>query len=144
MTSLMRREPYGELESVNQAMNRFLDDSLVRSSRSADIAPALDMYETDNEYVIKIDVAGADPEGIEVRLVGDGLTIKGEIKSDGEVNGRTYIWRERRSGQFIRALQVPQGGDASQLSAEYDSGVLTLIVPKAEETKPKSIQIKVK
>jgi HSP20 family protein len=101
------------------------------------------MYETENEFVIKLDVAGVDPADIEVTLFGDSLTIKGEIKTEADSEGKDYIWRERRSGQFVRTLEMPQIADAANVTAEFESGILTLVVPKSEEAKPKSVQIKV-
>ena len=145
MASLIRREPFAEAQSLRQATERFLGDGVGNTARStAFVAPALDMYETENEYVIRLDVAGIDPQDIEVRLVGNTLTIKGEITGENAPEGKNYIWRERRFGQFMRALEVPRGADASNVAAEFENGILTLIVPKLEETKPKSIQIKIK
>lgn len=143
MTSLMRREPFGDVQSLRRGRERRVEDSAQRSTGPvASIAPALDMYETENEYVIKLDVAGVDPEEIEIKLIGDSLTIKGEIESGPE--DKAYIWRERRSGQFVRMLELPQGADAANVVAEFANGVLMLILPKLEETKPRSIQVKVK
>jgi HSP20 family protein len=145
MTDLMRREPYGGVQPLRNAMNRLFEDSFVRSSETASaLSPALDMYETDNEFIIKLEVAGVEPGDIDIQVVGDSLTIRGEIKSETESEGRHYLWRERRCGRFIRNLQLPDSADTGNVEAEFSKGILQLTVAKREETKPKSIQIKIK
>jgi HSP20 family protein len=145
MSSLIRREPLDEALPLHRAMDRLFEDSLVRSRRStAPGALALDMYETDEEIVIKADVAGVDPDDIQVTTVGTTVRIEGETKAETASEGKNYVFRERSYGRFYRALTLPDYADLKKAEAEFKHGVLTLTVPKAESSKPKSVSVKVK
>jgi len=128
-------------------MDRLFEESFVRP-REGILAPAgvdtlaVDMYETPEEVVVRTALPGVDPENIDVSVVGDMLTIKGEIKSEEEEEGTNYIRRERRYGAFSRSLAIPTNVVADKAVADFSKGVLTLRLPKADEVKPKRIQIK--
>jgi len=102
------------------------------------------MYETDQEVVIKTSVPGVKPEDIDITVVGDTLTIKGETKAEEKVERANYIRQERRYGAFSRSLTLPTSIVAEKAKAEFENGVLTLTLPKAEEVKPKTIKVKAK
>lgn len=147
--SIIRREPFRELISLRDAMDRLFEESFVRPWGW--IAPiteslAVDMYETKDEIVVKTAVPGVKPENIDVSVVGDTLTIKGEFKEEKEegVEKGNYIRRERRYGSFSRSLSLPTAVNVEKASAEFEHGVLKLTLPKAEEVKPKTIEIKAK
>jgi HSP20 family protein len=133
--------------SLREAMDRLVEDSFVRPSLGWP-APAglgtlaVDVYETDDDVVVKSAIPGIKPEDIDISLTGDTLTIKGETKFEEEVKEESYIQREIRYGSFSRTVTVPVPVVADKADAEFEDGVLTLTLPKAEEIKPKSIKIK--
>jgi HSP20 family protein len=147
MTNLVRWEPFRDLVSLREAMDRLVEDSFVSPSRSwATTAGAgmlaVDVYQTDDDVVVKSAVPGVKPEDIDISLTGDTLTIKGESKFEEEVKEENFIRREMRYGSFARTVAVPVPVVADKAEAEFDNGVLTLTLPKAEEIKPKTIKIK--
>jgi HSP20 family protein len=149
MTNLVRWEPFRDLVSLREAMDRLFEESFVRSQTDW-LAPteagalAVDMYETDDAVVVKSAIPGIKPEDIDITVAGDTLTIKGETKSEEEVKEENYVRREMRYGSFARTLAVPTSVVADKAEAEFEDGVLTLTLPKAEEVKPEAIQIKAK
>ena len=141
MNSLMRREPYQRAVSLQQAMDRLFEDGS-KSMFGQDMNLALDMYETDESVVVKLAVPGVKPEDIDVTVVGDTLTIKGQVESDEETKERNYHLRERRYGKFVRSVTLPGPVQVDNTTAEFENGVLTLTAPKRQEVKPKTIQVK--
>jgi HSP20 family protein len=130
-------------------MDRLFEDSVVRPGGAA-LAPravgtlAMDVYETDEDVVVKASVPGVDPEELDISITGDTLTIKGETRAEEEVEEENYIYRERRYGAFSRSMSIPTSVKADEANAEFEDGVLTLRLPKAEEVKPKTIKVKTK
>ncbi|MBN1815181.1 MAG: Hsp20/alpha crystallin family protein [Anaerolineae bacterium] len=149
MTNLVRWEPFRDLVSLREAMDRLFEESFVRP-RTDWLAPteagalAVDVYETEDAVVVKSAIPGIKPEDIDITVTGDTLTIKGETKFEEEVKEETYVRREMRYGSFARTLAVPTSVVADKAEADFENGVLTLTLPKAEEVKPKAIQIKAK
>jgi HSP20 family protein len=147
--NLVRWEPWSDLVSLREAMDRLFEESFVRP-RAGWLAPlgdgslAVDMYETDEEVVVKTTVPGVKSEDIDVSITGDLLTIKGETKTEEKVEKANYIRQERRYGAFSRSLTLPSTVVADKATAEFENGVLTLTLPKAEEVKPKTIKVKAK
>jgi HSP20 family protein len=147
--NLVRWEPWSDLMSLREAMDRLFEESVVRP-RAGWLAPigseslAVDMYETDEEVVVKTAVPGVKSEDINVSITGDVLTIKGETKAEEKVEKANYIRQERRYGVFSRSLSLPSTVVADKATAEFENGVLILTLPKAEEVKPKTIQVKAK
>jgi HSP20 family protein len=149
MTNLVRWEPFRDLVSLREAMDRLFEESFVRpqadwSAPTEAGALAVDMYETDDAVVVRSAIPGIKPEDIDITVTGDTLTIKGETKFEEEVKEENYVRREIRYGSFARSLSVPTSVVADKAEAEFENGVLTLTLPKAEEVKPKAIQIKAK
>lgn len=149
MARLVRWEPFRELMSLREAMDRLFEESFVRPRESwlapfgAEALP-VDMYETPEEVVVRIALPGVHPEDIDVSVIGDTLTIKGETKAEEEVKGANYIRRERRYGSFSRSLPLPTSVVADKATADFSKGILTLRLLKAEEVKPKRIEIRTK
>jgi len=147
MSDLILWEPVTEgMVSLQKAMDRLFETSLVRPVLPTvfGASPALDMYETDNEVVVKATVPGVKPEDIQVTVTGNTLTIKGEVKAEEDVKRRSYVYRERRYGEFVRSIGLPGGVEADKATAEFEHGVLTLKIPKAESAKPKTVQVQAK
>ena len=147
MTNLVRWEPFRDLVSLREAMDRLVEDSFVRPSLGWPVPAgpgtlAVDVYETDDDVIVKSAVPGVKPEDIDISLTGDTLTIKGETKFEEEVKEENFVRREMRYGSFARTVTVPVPVVADKADAEFEDGMLTLTLPKAEETKPKTIKIK--
>ena len=149
MANLVRWEPFRDLVSLREAMDRLFEESFVQP-RAGWMAPAeggmlaVDMYETDDGIVLKTAIPGLDPEEIDISLTGDVLTIKGETTAEEEVKEENYLRRERCYGSFQRSLSIPVPVVADKAEAEFENGVLTLTLPKAEEGTPKAIAVKAK
>lgn len=150
MGNLVPWEPFREMMSLRDAMNRLFEESFLRPgalgmSEETPMNTPLDVYETDNSVVLKAAVPGVKPEDLDVSITGDVLTIKGEYKDEPEPEKkRNYIRQERRYGSFSRTLTLPTSVDANNITATFENGVLTLEMPKREEVKPKSVKITAK
>ncbi len=147
MSSIIRWQPFGDLVSLRDAMDRLFEESFIRPR--AWMVPfegglAVDVYETEDNVIVEAAMPGVKPEEIEVSLTGDVLTIKGETKAEKEVKEESYIRRERRYGSFCRSVSLPSGLEGDKAEAEFEHGVLKLTIPKAEEVKPKVIEVKTK
>ena len=101
----------------------------------------LDVSENENEFVVKASLPGIRPEDVQITVHGDMLTIRGEIKAEEEKKEEHFHLRERRYGQFQRTVRLSAPIRADQAQANFENGVLTLTLPKAEEAKPKQIKI---
>ena len=145
--SIVRWEPFSDLMSLREAMDRLFEESFVRPT-SRFLAPygagdlALDIYETDNDLVVTAAVPGVKPEEVDISITGDTLTIKGETKCETKVEKANYLRQERRYGAFTRTVAIPMPVQADKAEAKFKDGVLTVTIPKAEEVKPKVIKVK--
>ena len=147
--AIERWYPFTELMSLRQAMDRLFEDSFVRPSHVLTslgevAAPALDVYQTTSEIVVKATLPGVKPEDVSIDITGDTLTVKGESKAEQEVKREDYLYQERRYGAFSRSVALPDGFKSDKAEATMEDGVLTLTIPKAEEAKPKAIKVKAK
>lgn len=144
MTRLSRWDPLREMITMRQAMDRMLDEAFARGTETRGTGAWLlpmDAYITDEAIVIRADVPGLKPEEIDIRLEGDTLTIRGEIKRE-EENQRKYVLLERPTGKFERTLTINTPIDHDRVEASFKDGVLTLTLPKAEAVKPRQITVK--
>ena len=148
MASIVRWEPFRDLAAFRDAMDRMVEEGMVRAPAPfAGWAPgglAVDMYETDENVVVKTAIPGMNADEIEVSVTGDTLTIRAETKEEEEVKRENYLRRERRFGSCCRTVTLPGGLEAEKAEADYTDGVLTLTFPKAEEVKPKNIKVTTK
>jgi HSP20 family protein len=147
--AIERWQPFSELMSLRQAMDRLFEDSFVRPSRFLSTvgeiaAPALDVYQTPNEVIVKAALPGLKPEEMSIDITGESLTIRGECKAEQKIKKEDYIYQERRYGAFSRTIALPNGLKPDKAEATMEDGVLTLTIPKAEEVKPKAIKVKAK
>ncbi len=147
--AIERWHPFTELMSLRQAMDRLFEDSFVRPSRfvgalGETAIPALDVYQTPNEVVVKATLPGVKPEDVNIDITGETLTIKGESKAEKEIKEKDYLYQERRYGAFSRSVVLPGGLKTDKADAAMEDGVLTLTIPKAEEVKPRAIKVKAK
>ena len=104
--------------------------------------PAIDVSETDSEVVVQAEVPGLEAKEIEISIEGGMLTIKGEKKEEREQKGRDYHRVERRYGTFVRSVQLPAEVVADKAEARYDSGILTVKLPKTAQAKPKQVAVR--
>ncbi|MFQ5408052.1 MAG: Hsp20/alpha crystallin family protein [Anaerolineales bacterium] len=148
MANIVRWEPFRDMMSLRQAMDRLFDESFVSPATSwngsAFSAPAVDMYQTDDEIVVKATIPGIKPDNLHLNVTGDMLSIEGETHDEVSDEQANYVVRERRFGKFHRQIALPTPVNADRAKAEFEHGVLTLTLPKVEEVKPKQIPVKVK
>jgi HSP20 family protein len=151
MSNLTRWEPTREMITLREAMDRLFDDAFTRpfsllreGGWSGASAPAMDMYQTDNEVVVKATLPGFKADQVQINLTGDVLTLKGEAKQEDERNERAWHIREHRFGTFERSVALPTAVKTDKVEAVFENGILTVTLPKADEVKPKTINIRTK
>jgi HSP20 family protein len=147
MSSITRWEPFRGLNTLHEQVNRLFEDSFTRSrsgqAELASWAPAVDIFETENELVVKADLPGVQEKDIDIRVENNTLTIRGERKFTNEVQEDNYLRVERAYGTFTRSFSLPNTVNTEAIKAEYKNGVLSVSMPKREESKPKQIKISV-
>ena len=147
--ALTRWEPFREMVSLREAMDRLFEESFWRPLSAwpvgnGGLTVPVDMYETEDSLVITAAVPGLKPEDVNISISGNTLTIKGEFKSEKEGERGTVHFRERRYGKFQRSFTLPANFDTEKVEAAFENGILTITLPKLEEAKPKHIPVKVK
>ncbi|KAA3657672.1 MAG: Hsp20/alpha crystallin family protein [Chloroflexi bacterium] len=146
MAKIVRWSPMRDMVNMHNEMDRMFEEAFnaprLRWQEPTNWGLALDVAESEEGFLVQASVAGVNPNDIEITLSDNVLTIKGELKSDENIDDSQYHLRERRYGSFERSvtLSVPVNADA--IDATYEHGVLSLTIPKAEEVKPKRIAIK--
>ena len=146
MANITRFDPLGEMVTLRQAMDRLFEDSFVspltlRTYNGEGTSPALDVHQTADEIVVSAALPGMKAEDVDITITGQTLSIRGEFKADEKVERDQYLYRERRYGSFHRQLQLPVRVQGDAATANFEDGVLTLTIPKAEEVKPRQIRI---
>jgi len=150
MTNLTRWEPAREMLTLREAMDRLFDDaftrpfSLMREGGSNWSSLPIDMYQTDNEVVVKAALPGIKADEVQINVTNDVLTIKGEMKHEEEQKDKSWHIREHRWGAFERSITLPTGVISDKAKADFDNGILTIILPKSEAVKPRTITVKTK
>ena len=146
MNTITRRDQSRGL-TLQDEVNRLFEDNFTRErSGHADLAtwaPAVDIYETENELVVKADLPDLQDKDIDVRITNNTLTIRGERKFEKDVKEENFLRIERTYGAFMRSFSLPNTVSSENIRAEYRNGVLTLHMAKREESKPKQIKISV-
>jgi HSP20 family protein len=147
MANITRFDPFSEMVTLRQAMDRLFEDSFVnpltlRAYNGEAPGPALDVHETGDEIVVTAALPGLKAEDVNITITGQTLLIRGEFKADDKVKRDQYLYRERRYGSFQRQLQLPVRVQGDAATASFEDGVLTLTIPKAEEVKPRQIEVK--
>ena len=146
MSNLTLWEPMREMISLREAMDRLFDDAFTRplSISGVSASPAIDMYQTDDNVVVKAALPGLNSDDVDITVTGETLTLRGEYRQETEQKDANYHIREHRSGSFQRAILLPTDVQANKARADFENGILTITIPIAEEVKPKSITIKAK
>ena len=128
----------------SEVVNQFYDDDLLSQLAKGQFwTPDLDIIEEKDQYVLKADLPGIKKEDIKISVLDDILTVEGERKAEALSEDKQIHRLERSYGRFTRSLNLGAKVDVNKIKASYKDGVLELIVPKAEETKPKSVEISV-
>jgi HSP20 family protein len=125
---------------------RLFQDSLSRlfsEPASRPWTPPVDIYETDNELVMKADVPDVDPKNVTIQLENGTLTLKGERRFEEDQNSKGFHRIERSYGTFTRAFSLPETVDGEKVKADYKNGVLTVTLPKKEMAKPRTINVEI-
>jgi HSP20 family protein len=142
--------PFEPTPTFSQRLNGLMEDffrplALTEESLTlASWAPSCDIYETDNEVVVKAELPEVKSEDVRVSVDGDLLEITGERKFEGESSEENYHRIESSYGKFMRSFYLPTSVDTSKINAEFKEGILRLTLPKRESAKPKRIEIVVK
>ncbi len=154
MSNLTRWDPNREMMSLRDAMDRLFDDAFTRpfalnrnggaSTGSSWSSPAIDLYQTEDDVVVKAVLPGIKPDDVQINVTGDVLTIRGEVKEQDEQKDKAWHIREQRWGSFERSVALPVGVISDKANAEFENGILTITLPKSEEVKPKTITVKAK
>ena len=146
MRTLSRFEPFRGVSTLQDQINRLFSDVLERTGEDSNLttwAPAVDIYETEHELVVKVDLPDVDPKDLDIRVENNILTIRGERKFESKVSEDKYLRVERAYGSFSRSFSLANTVNSEGIKADYRDGVLTLSVPKREEAKPKQIKVNV-
>jgi len=147
MRTMNRLElPFRGATTLQEQINRVFGDVVGRTGEESNLtpwAPAVDIYETEHELVVKADLPDVDPQGLDIRVENNILTIRGERKFENKVNEENYLRVERAYGSFSRSFQLANSVKSEAIKADYQNGVLTLSIPKREEAKPKQIKVSV-
>ena len=148
MSNLTRWEPTSEFTTLRDAMDRLFDDaftrpfSLTRNGGSTWASLPVDMYQTNDDVVVKAVVPGFRPDQVQISITGDVLTIRGQVNHEEDQKEKAWHIREHRFGSFERSVGLPVNVVSDKATAEFENGVLTITLPKADEVKPKTITIK--
>jgi HSP20 family protein len=135
--SLSHYDPLASFRAVESAFSRFLTEP----QTNRPWAPSVDIYETENELVVKADLPDVDPKDIDVRVENQTLTIAGERKFQDESHDKGYHRIERSYGNFVRSFAVPNTFDTDKINAAFKNGVLTVTLVKKETAKPRQIKV---
>jgi HSP20 family protein len=144
--TLMRWDPFREMATLQRAMNRLLDDQSVGfrgwgEGNDFNNTLPLDVSESEEAFIVKASIPGIDPDDLEIHLHDNILTIKGESSFEDEEETQQYHLRERHFGSFMRSIALPTAIDRDEIGATCENGVLTLHLPKSQESKPRRISI---
>jgi HSP20 family protein len=147
MNNLTRWDPFNDMLTLREAMSQLFEESVVPPSMTrrgqGGFVPALDLSETADGYLVEVAAPGIKPEDVQITLENNVLTIKGELRQETEDKQRNYHRVERRYGAFQRTIALPSSVKADAIKAELSNGILRLDIPKAEEVKPRRIDVKV-
>jgi HSP20 family protein len=144
--ALTHFHPFRGVSTLQDQINRLFDGTFDRSPEEGNLttwAPAVDIFETEHNLVVKADLPDVKPEELDIRVENNILTICGERKFEKKVNENNYLRVERSYGSFSRSFSLSNTMNTESIQAEYKNGVLTLNIPKREEAKPKQIKVHV-
>ena len=144
---LVRWNPWNEMAGLRNSLHRVFDDrSFPARERDQELFsgnwnPAVDVYETDEAYVVNAELPGMNKDDIAIDVKDRILTVKGERHCDNEVKDDRYYRRERAFGKFQRSFSLPEGVESEKITAEFKNGMLKVSIPRPEAKKPKQITV---
>jgi HSP20 family protein len=146
--NIVKWNPFSDLEDISARLNRVFNQMPARATETggpffADWAPAVDISETDNEYLIKAELPEVKKENVKVEMLDGVLTIEGERSREKEEKDKKFHKVERAYGRFVRQFALPNAVEAAKVAAEFKDGVLNVHLPKSVAAKPKPIEVKV-
>ena len=139
-------QPFRGATTLQEQINRVFGEGVGRTGEESNLtpwAPCVDIYETENELVVKADLPDVNPQDLDIRVENNILTIRGERHFEDKVNEDNYLRIERTYGSFSRSFSLATSVNSEAIKADYQNGVLTLSIPKREEAKPKQIKVNV-
>lgn len=139
--AITRYEPFNLLTQLQRELNRYQGDEGSSRIATAEWAPAVDIKEEEDRFVIHADIPGVNPEDIDVNMENGVLTIKGEKNTEAKTEKENYKRVERIYGSFYRRFSLPETADNNAISAKAKNGVLDIVIPKREAVKPKKISV---
>jgi len=144
--AIIRWDPYRDLVTLRDRMNRLFEDVSGPRSEEKDVlgsswAPSVDIYENENEVVLAAEIPGVDEKDVEIKVEDNNLTLRGERKFEKETKEENYHRIERSYGSFFRSFALPSYIDQDRIEAEHENGVLKIRMPKRSELKPRKVKI---
>ena len=144
--AIIRWDPFRDMTTLRERMNRLFEDMAASRGEDKDLttsswAPAVDIYETENEVVLTAEIPGIEEKDIEIKVEDNMLTLRGERKFEKETKEENYHRIERAYGSFFRSFTLPAFVDQDEIEAEHENGVLKIRMPKRAELKPRKVKI---
>jgi HSP20 family protein len=144
--TIARFTPLSDVVSLREAMDRLFEDSFIRPSTwsgvsAGQLSVLTDLWETKDAYHLRADMPGLTAEDIEINATADTIALSGEMKNTSDVANDGWLRQERRVGRFARSFTLPMQIDPTKVDAKFTNGVLELVLPKAENVKPRTIKI---
>ncbi len=144
--AIIRWDPYRDMVTLRDRMNRLFEDMTVAKGEEKDLmahswAPAVDIYETENEVVLSAEIPGVEAKDVEIKVEDNNLTLRGERRFEKETKEENYHRVERSYGSFFRSFALPSYVDQDKIEAEHENGVLKIHMPKRSELKPRKVKI---
>ncbi len=147
MTLITRWDPFREMSTLQERMNRLFTDQLGAITHdealTGNFVPPVDVYEDENSIQVRLEVPGIDEKDIDIRLENNVLTVRGERKFEKEEKEDNFHRIERRYGSFTRSFTLPSTVNPEDVQADYDKGVLKIRLAKRAEAKPKQIKVNI-
>lgn len=147
--TITRFTPMTDFVSLREAMDRLFEDSFIRPTTwtglpAGQIAVPVDLWETNDAYHMRADLPGMTPDTIDINVTADTVSFAGETKPQTDVTNEGWLRQERRVGKFQRSFTLPVQIDPTKVQANFEHGVLDLVLPKADQVKPRSIKVNAK
>jgi len=144
--AMIRWDPFRDLITLREKMNRLFEDTFTAHGEETDIitskwTPSVDIYETEKDLVLTAELPGIDEKDVEIKIEDNTLTLSGERKFKKDTKEENYQRLECSYGSFYRAFSLPHYIDQDKITAEYENGVLNVILPKKHELKPRKVKI---
>lgn len=147
--TITRFSPMSDFVSLREAMDRLFEDSIIKPATwtglaGGQIAVPVDLWETNDAYHLRADLPGIAPDDIDINVTSESVALTGETKTSQDVTNDGWLRQERRVGKFQRAFSLPVQIDPDKVQATFMHGVLELVLPKADQVKPRTIKVTAK